>query len=79
MEITDLTADQDYCLEFYYHMHGSDIGTLSVGVNADAEPIFVLEGGRSWYLGCVLVELIYALFIFVFLIARRFWNDQLFM
>ena len=46
MELTDLTVDQDYCLEFYYHMHGSDIGALTVGVNY-YEPIFFLQGGRS--------------------------------
>ena len=45
IEITHLTAHQDYCLEFYYHMYGSDIEMLAVRVD-DGPPPFFLEGGR---------------------------------
>ena len=45
--MTDLTIDQDYCLEFYYHMHGSDIGELTVTVDIDAQPLFTIQDGRT--------------------------------
>ena len=45
LEMPDLTIGQDYCLEFYYHMHGSDIGELMV--EAGGLPAFTVAGGRS--------------------------------
>ena len=52
IEMPGLTTGQDYCLEFYYHMHGSDIGELTVGVDFDSPSIFTVEGGRSRFFGC---------------------------
>ena len=46
IEIGELTVGQDYCLEFYYHMHGSDIGSLLVSTNVLTEPQFSVENGR---------------------------------
>ena len=45
--ITGLTAGEDYCLEFYYHMYGSDIDLLVVTVNVYQAPLFEIQGGRS--------------------------------
>ena len=45
LEMPGLTIDQDYCLEFYYHMHGSDIGELMV--EAGGLSAFTVAGSRS--------------------------------
>ena len=49
LEILGLTVDQDYCLEFFYNMHGSDIFRLSVTVNVARPVLFDIVGGRSLY------------------------------
>ena len=47
MAIVDLTLGEDYCLEFYYHMHGADINAIGVGVDFDSEPQYFITGGRG--------------------------------
>ena len=47
IEMPRLMIGEDYCLEFYYHMHGSGIGALRVTVDIDMPlPLFIVEGGR---------------------------------
>ena len=43
---TGLTIGQDYCLEFYYHMHGSDIHLLAATVDVMQPPLLQIENGR---------------------------------
>lgn len=47
------TATQGSCLQFYYHMYGSDMGTLNVYTrtgNANGNPIWRKTGnqGNRW-------------------------------
>ena len=47
IEMPGLMNDEPYCLEFYYHMHGSDIYALGVSLDITARPLFNIESGRS--------------------------------
>ena len=45
LEIAPLVSGQAYCLEFYYHMYGSNIVGLAVFDNRDEAPLFTIDGG----------------------------------
>ena len=62
LQMPGVTVDQAYCLEFFYHMHGSDINSLAVGVNFAVGPVFTIEGGRS----LAIVETSIFMFFFVY-------------
>ena len=54
LEMSGVTVDQDYCLKFYYHMHGSDIYRLAVYVDLFYIPQHTITSGRSPYYTCTM-------------------------
>ncbi|CAF3710475.1 unnamed protein product, partial [Didymodactylos carnosus] len=56
----DSTNSQSNCFRFWYHMYGSDVGTLNIYLsNSTQSRIWSLSGGRAnqWYEGQVSYEI----------------------
>ena len=45
----------DYCLTFYRHMYGSDIGRLFLTVTQNLQPIYEVSGGKSILVSCYIL------------------------